>query len=48
MHDSVLKEDHVHAGAPDALVVMAEEGVEALLQTLKRLHWLVHFGQIKV
>lgn len=48
MHNSVLKEDHVHAGAPDALVVVAQEGVEALLQTLKRLHWLVHLGRIKV
>lgn len=48
MHDSILKEDHVHASAPDALVVMAQEGVEALLQTLKWLHWLVHLGWIKV
>lgn len=48
MNDRVLKEDHVHASAPDALVVMAQEGVEPLLQALKRLHWLVHFGRIQV
>lgn len=48
MNDSVLKEDHVHASAPDAFIVMNQEGVEALLQTLKRLHGLVHLGRIKV
>lgn len=48
MNDGVLKEHHVHASATDTLIVMAQEGVETLLQTLKGFHRLVHFGRIKV
>lgn len=48
MYDGILKEDHVHAGSTNALVVVAQEGVKALPQTLKRLHRLVHLGRVRV
>lgn len=31
MYHSILEKDHVHASAPDTLVVMAQEQVQAVL-----------------
>ena len=31
MYHSILEEDHVHASAPDALIVKAHEHVQTLL-----------------
>lgn len=31
MHHSILKEDHVHASSPDALIIMAQEHVQTVL-----------------
>lgn len=35
MYHSIPKEDHVHASTPYALIVMAQERVQTVLQTLK-------------
>lgn len=48
MNHGILEEDHVHAGSSDRLVVLAQEKVKPIVQTLKWLDRLVDFGHIKV
>lgn len=48
VNDGVGEKDQVHVGAPDDVIVLIQEVLESLLQTLERLDRFINLGQLHV